>query len=120
MALDWYRNILWGYMHDRDEHSPGTSLSNSETDPIYGMPIRDRDSPKLLESLRWLKRKMEIMDDSEEETEEKKAQLEELGPFPSFKDQESPTIIVPERDKVLWKKLAKGSGLKHLVAESDQ
>jgi hypothetical protein len=100
MALDWYRNNLWGYIHDRDEHSPGTSLSNSETDPIYRMPIRDRDSLKLLELLRWLKRKMEIMDDSGE-TKEKKVQLEEPGPFPSFKDHESPTIIMPERDKVL-------------------
>jgi hypothetical protein len=120
LALDWYRHILWGYMHDRDEHSPGTGLSNSETDPIYGMPIRDGAPPGLLEEIRWLKRKMEIMGDSEEETEEKKADLEKLGPFPMHSVRESPTIIIPERDKVLWERLAKRSGLKHRVIESDQ
>src|SRR5450756_1574257 len=60
------------------------------------------------------------MGDSEEETEEKKAELEKLGPFPLHPVRESPTIIIPERDKALWEKLAKRSGLKHRVIESDQ
>ena len=120
LALGCYRNILWRYMHTRDEHSPGTGLSNHETYPIYGMPIRDNEPPELLEEVRWLKRKMEIMGDSEEETEEKKADLEKLGPFPMHPVRESPVIIIPDGDKVLWETLAKRSGLKHRVIESDQ
>jgi hypothetical protein len=62
-VLKWYRRILWGYMHDRDEHTPGTGLFNSETDPIYGMPIHDDEPPEFTEMSRWMKRKAEIMND---------------------------------------------------------
>jgi hypothetical protein len=118
MALDWYRNLLWKYMHDRDEHTFGTGLSNNETDPIYGLPIHEGMESGFVELQRWLKKRLEIVsdsDDSDNERAKKQMEIERLGPYPSSPVREYPPVLIPEKDKVLWEKLAKRSGLKHLV-----
>lgn len=87
------------------------------TDPIYGLPIRDNVLPELLEGIGQLERKKEIIGDSEEETKEGKRNLKS---WILTMHSARPAIIIPERDKVLWEKLAKRCGLKHRVVDSAQ
>ena len=110
MALEWYRVILWRYMHARDEHTFGTSLSHRDTDPNYGLPIQEGVGSTYVKLRRWLKRGSELVSDSDDldgETAKKQMELERLGPCPSSPDREYPALLIPEKDKLYergWRK----------------